>query len=593
VLVPELAPFVAAVEETGSRLLRHGHDGSAEELTGVALGDVYRSLTTLLVGPPADGDVATAILDGARPAEDPAAGLGALHEAVLERLPSIDDGGRLLLADRGRARKAAGAYFTPAALIEHLLDATLEPALDEAPDLSTVTVCDPACGAGLFLVRAVRRIVRRGVPAHLAVRQVHGADTDAAVVELARLCLTLEAGVPPPHLRSTNPLLDDRWPPQAYDVVVGNPPFLNQLERLTAHQPGVAARLDELSEGTLRPYTDVSAVFLQRAVGWVRPGGRIGLVQPQSLLAARDAAGVRAYLARHCSLEALWASDTSLFDAHVLTCAPVLRRDVAQGEVRRFHGPAFDELPARRAPDLTHGWSYLLAAGLGIPEVALGHGDGVLGDIADCTADFRDQYYGLRPYVHEAADHPDGTPLVTSGLIDPAQCHWGERSTRFLKQRWEAPVIGQEILDDDRLGPWARSRLVPKVLVGTQGRVVEAVADESGAWLPSVPTITVVPRDDRLWHVLAVLLAPPIAAYAAATYAGTGLSMHAIKLSARQVAGLPLPPPSAAWDAAAESVRRAQQEPGRRRAHLIDAARSMGAAYGVEEGVRNWWLDRL
>ena len=38
-----------------------------------------------------------------------------------------------------------------------------------------------------------------------------------------------------------------------FDVVVGNPPFLNRLETLTATSPEVAARLDEVSGGALRP----------------------------------------------------------------------------------------------------------------------------------------------------------------------------------------------------------------------------------------------------------------------------------------------------------------------------------------------------
>ena len=594
--VPELRRLVAAVEEHAGRLLEADADRDPVAVVADALVDVYQALTTLLVGP-ADGAgqevEAAGLLDDARPTTDPARALGALHEAVLELQPVLD-GSRLRLAGGGSGRKAAGAYFTPAPLIEHLLDQALEPVLDEADDPRDVTVGDPACGSGLFLVGAARRIARRGVPLAEAVQQLHGADTDAAAVELARLCLRLEAPISPEPsgLRCTDALLDDHWPPQDLDVVVGNPPFLNQLERLTAHAPGVAARLHERSPGVLRPYTDVSAVFLHRAVGWVRPGGRVALVQPQSLLAARDAASVRADVGARCALESLWASDSPVFAARVLTCAPVLRRGGHQLAVRRFHGPAFEELPALEDPDLDGAWSYLLAAGLGIPEVALGRGHGTLGDVADCTADFRDQYYGLRPYVEEATACPDGLPLVTSGLIDPAMCLWGSRPTRFLKQHWEAPVVGRQVLDDPGLGGWARARLVPKVLVGTQAKVVEAVADERGRWLPSVPTITVVPIRTDLWHVLAVLLAPPVAAYAAASYAGTALSMRAIKLSARQVAGLPLPPASPTWDAAAEAVRRAQHEPDRRAAHLTEAARSMCEAYGAGTDVLDWWLER-
>jgi hypothetical protein len=212
--------------------------------------------------------------------------------------------------------------------------------------------------------------------------------------------------------------------------------------------------------------------------------------------------------------------------------------------------------------------------------------DGVLGDLAECTADFRDQYYGLAGAVEDGAEGPGRVRLVTSGLVEPARCDWGVRSTRFLKQRWESPVVVLDRLDG-RLAAWAPARLVPKVLVGTQGRVVEAVADPEGRWLPSVPVISVVPREDRLWHVLAVLLAPPVSAHAASTYAGAALSAQAIKLSARQVASLPLPVHRQPWDEAAELLSERQEQA------LEEAARLMCAAYDVQgDEVLTWWLDR-
>ena len=134
---------------------------------------------------------------------------------------------------------------------------------------------------------------------------------------------------------------------------------------------------------------------------------------------------------------------------------------------------------------------------------------------------------------------------------------------------------------------------MPKVLVCTQGKVVEAVADENGLWLPSVPTITVVPAEGRLWHVLAGLLAPPVAAHAAAEFARAALSMRAIKLSAKQVGQLPLPAHHAHWDAGAVAVRRAQHQPSRRREHLAEAAPHMCRAYGTADNSLEWWLARV
>ncbi len=48
--------------------------------------------------------------------------------------------------------------------------------------------------------------------------------------------------------------------------------------------------------------------------------------------------------------------------------------------------------------------------------------------------------------------------------------------------------------DGPELARWVGGRLVPKVLVATQTAVLEAAADPTGAWVPSVPVISVEPR---------------------------------------------------------------------------------------------------
>ena len=112
------------------------------------------------------------------------------------------------------------------------------------------------------------------------------------------------------------------------------------------------------------------------------------------------------------------------------------------------------------------------------------------------------------------------------------------------------------------LGGWVDARLVPKVLVAGQGRVIEAVVDERGEWLPSVPVLSVVPHDPTdLWRILAVLLAPPVVAHAAARYLGTGLTPGSVKVSAQQLAALPLPADESAWAERADLARRGQGRP--------------------------------
>ncbi|KWX08628.1 restriction endonuclease, partial [Carbonactinospora thermoautotrophica] len=145
--------------------------------------------------------------------------LGSVYESLLELIPRIDPAARTFRLEQlaGNERKTSGSYYTPASLIECLLDSALDPVLDEAvkdanPEraLLEVTVCDPACGSGHFLVAAARRIAKRLAmvrtgevePPPEAVRSalrevvahcVYGVDVNPLAAELAKVSLWLEA----------------------------------------------------------------------------------------------------------------------------------------------------------------------------------------------------------------------------------------------------------------------------------------------------------------------------------------------------------------------------------------------------------------
>lgn len=125
----------------------------------------------------------------------------------------------------GNDRKTTGAYYTPTSLIDCLLDSALDPLLDEAdraadPEeaLLALTVCDPACGSGHFLVAAAKRIAARLATARargnadviseptiideqramhdVVDRCIYGVDLNPMAAELARVSLWLESVQP-------------------------------------------------------------------------------------------------------------------------------------------------------------------------------------------------------------------------------------------------------------------------------------------------------------------------------------------------------------------------------------------------------------
>lgn len=399
-----------------------------------------------------------------------------------------------------------------------------------------------------------------------------------------------------------------------FDVVIGNPPFQNQLESVTAAARGPAALLRARSGGAVRGYADFSAAFLLLSASIVRDGGRVAMVQPQSLLATKDAGAVRGELLRRCALTSLWVSNEHVFDgASVYTCAPTLHAGgTRRGELRRSCGGAFTSLNSLHidndslARDET--WAHLGAAASGVPEFSL-KDERCVRDIAIATADFRDQYYGLDGFLIEDDEVDAGgderdrryPPVVTTGLIDPAACRWGEATTRILKHRWRAPRVDRARMErEGDLSAWIEARRVPKVLVATQTRVIEAYADSAGRFVPSTPLVSVMPNSDAdIWRLAAAVASPVCTAIAMQRYAGAALNASAIKLSAKQVMRLPLPQDAVVWEQGAALYREAHETcaAGARQERLILFGRRMCGAYGIGgsagENVFAWWTERL
>ena len=220
------------------------------------------------------------------------------------------------------------------------------------------------------------------------------------------------------------------------------------------------------------------------------------------------------------------------------------------------------------------------------------------------TAGFRDEFYGLIPYVSEAPATsmlpnsmlpssmlPSGAigRLITVGAIEPLAVTWADHPVRFAGRRWQRPVVDAAALADPTIGGWVRAQLRPKVLVATQTRWIEAVADPSGELIGVTPAISVVPEPGTPGAVsaehLAVALGSPVVTLVAhRRHGGTALVADAVRLSAAAVRTLPLPVDRAAWDRAVERSRRPAID-------WRELGGMLCAAYAVDpEPVLAWWL---
>ena len=194
-------------------------------------------------------------------------------------------------------------------------------------------------------------------------------------------------------------------------------------------------------------------------------------------------------------------------------------------------------------------------------------GPTTLADLSEVTAGFRDEFYAVAASVVEGGPDDRRPRLVTSGSIDPGRVHWGVRDARVQGRSFLHPVVdvdelGRRLTALDggrRLMARMAARTAPKVLVATQTRRIEAVADPDGRLWPSVPVVSVlgpsVESGFDVWDVLAVLVSPQATAFVRRDGFGTGLSGDTVRVSARALARLPLPAEIEPWRRAAALLR--------------------------------------
>jgi hypothetical protein len=152
--------------------------------------------------------------------------LGSVYESLLELVPQIGKDGRQFAfasagETKGNARKTTGSYYTPDSLVQVLLDSALEPVIldtiaknpgNAVEALLGLSLVDPACGSGHFLLAAARRLgahVARlqanGTPSAAEYRHalrevvgrcIFGVDLNPMAVELCKVGLWMEAVEP-------------------------------------------------------------------------------------------------------------------------------------------------------------------------------------------------------------------------------------------------------------------------------------------------------------------------------------------------------------------------------------------------------------
>ena len=255
-------------------------------------------------------------------------------------------------------RRDGGKVYTPPAIVRFSLDAA---GYSTDTEIELLPVLDPACGAGVFLEEALRRLAARisSLSGDLrfaptartfldaARRNLVGIDIDAAACALARRSLARTASELTGLAVSADyfaesiiqaDFLSDELirsggrlsilPP--FGHVVGNPPYV------------ATTRLDDtIKDGYRRVFRtasgriDLYILFFERGVSLLRSGGRLTFITPDKFLTSQSARPLRRLLREEGAVVRL-----ARFDSHrifraaaTVPCVTVFERGAPQTAV--------------------------------------------------------------------------------------------------------------------------------------------------------------------------------------------------------------------------------------------------------------------
>lgn len=265
-------------------------------------------------------------------------------------------------------------YMTPAEVVSAMVEmafadieadaSTMQRVLGAPPD-DPFIVLDPTCGVGSFLVEGLRRVLRvveRSMPpadasrrlAVLRDRCVIGQDKVDRMVRLAKLNLML-FGSGGGAVGQGNSILNGSsldWLHGKVDLILTNPPFGARYAVCEVLETDAATRypmtVDLVTSGKAPASLDSELLLLDRCLSLLRPGGRLLIVLPDSVVSGRGLnASVREWIAKRMNIVGVVELPAEAFaqaGTRTKTCFLYLRKreEQAHGTPRLFMGVCDD-----------------------------------------------------------------------------------------------------------------------------------------------------------------------------------------------------------------------------------------------------------
>ena len=297
-------------------------------------------------------------------------------------------------------QKNEGVYYTPEPITDYICRNTIIPYLSKSgkstdpQDLveeysnpedikeledkfKKITICDPACGSGAFLVKSADILLE----IHKAVRDykdssklykgldmwneeseirdiiennIYGVDINKEAVEISRLAMffkTVSTKKKLPNLSKNildgNSLISNKESPDAFSwkdkfpnifntesknpgfsIIVGNPPYIRQ-ESLKNKEHMQIPKDSDLAEYIIPSKMDLSGYFFYHSLVILKNRGKIGFITGESWMGFGYGKSLQELLRDKCRIDVLMKTQFNVFeDADVKTVITILEKSI-------------------------------------------------------------------------------------------------------------------------------------------------------------------------------------------------------------------------------------------------------------------------
>ena len=222
-------------------------------------------------------------------------------------------------------RKDSGSYYTPECVVNYIVRETLAPIVKskQADEILDIKICDPAMGAGYFLIGALDYLTKeyikkkengllneQEVKIKILHNCIYGMDIDENATKLAKISLWLETNTVEDlnnQIKCCNSLTTDisqEFPEVVaaggFDAILGNPPYIGEKGHKTIFDE---VKNTNLHKCIYKRHMDYFYFFIAQSIELLKSGGRLSFITTSYWKSNESAEHLRNFMNSNGSLE--------------------------------------------------------------------------------------------------------------------------------------------------------------------------------------------------------------------------------------------------------------------------------------------------